>query len=298
MQLGKAGHELAQASTTYKQARFFGVLALWILGWFAISVQVFTRKGFGERHASIINLFFGLMAVSLFSGFGNALISSASSEEFSRWMFFLYWAAILLCAWHRFVIWNKNRKNVIWHSMYSGTPLFAFTGLSEGLLKRWVEPIFLASIAYFARHHHEPALAIWLYIGAFAVFVHETLTEYMLRSEALDRRDAWIESTGRSRTKLDEKRRGIISRAIASHGLSDCLAAVRGWVNDPWNERHLHNGVDVLLRDAAHIEKFRDLWLNGKPLTGRQAAQVTELDSWLRSEARAVSRVELIGGPA
>ena len=28
--------------------------------------------------------------------------------------------------------------------------------------------------------------------------VHETLTEYMLRSEALDRRDAWIESNYQS----------------------------------------------------------------------------------------------------
>lgn len=83
--------------------------------------------------------------------------------------------------------------------------------------------------------------------------------------------DAWLASTGRDRCKLDPKRRGIIERAVRSHGLDDCLDAVRGWVNDPWPERAQRNDVRYLLADAERIEKFRDLARNGRPTAGAVA---------------------------
>lgn len=83
--------------------------------------------------------------------------------------------------------------------------------------------------------------------------------------EVIEVWETWLASTGRTRCKLDPKRRGIIGRAIKSHGLDDVLDAVRGWVNDPWLERAQRNDLRYLIGDADRIENFRDLWRAGPP---------------------------------
>lgn len=77
--------------------------------------------------------------------------------------------------------------------------------------------------------------------------------------------EAWLTSTGRSnRTILDAKRRRLIDRALDAYPLADVLDAVRGWRHSPHHRgendsRTVYNDLELLLRDAAHIEKFRDL---------------------------------------
>jgi hypothetical protein len=77
--------------------------------------------------------------------------------------------------------------------------------------------------------------------------------------------DAWVEATGRtSRTKLDGNRRRLIERALHDYSLEDVLAAVRGWRHSPHHRGENSNGtsytgLSLLLRDAEHIETFRDL---------------------------------------
>jgi hypothetical protein len=81
--------------------------------------------------------------------------------------------------------------------------------------------------------------------------------------------DAWIESTGRTdRTVLDAKRRRTIANALKSYPLDDVLDAVRGWRHSPHHRgendrRMVYNELDVLLRNAGQIEKFRDLERRG-----------------------------------
>lgn len=78
--------------------------------------------------------------------------------------------------------------------------------------------------------------------------------------------DAWIEATGRtSKTVLDAKRRRLITRALNDYPLDDVLDAVRGWKHSPHHcgdndAGKVYNELDLLLRDAGHIERFRDLW--------------------------------------
>ena len=75
----------------------------------------------------------------------------------------------------------------------------------------------------------------------------------------------WVMATGRTeRTMLTAKRRRVVERALKSHGADDCLDAVQGWQHSPHhcgeNEHGtVFNDIELLLRDAAHIEKFRDL---------------------------------------
>ncbi len=76
--------------------------------------------------------------------------------------------------------------------------------------------------------------------------------------------DAWREATGKRKAQLDSKRRRRIELALREYPLDDVVDAVKGWRHSPFhagrNDRaKAYNELDLLLRDAAHIEQFRDL---------------------------------------
>jgi hypothetical protein len=109
-----------------------------------------------------------------------------------------------------------------------------------------------------------------------------TLVAQQARPVSVDRLvfEAWQQATGKTRAKLDDKRRRVIARALKAFPLDDVLDAVRGWQHDPWTERPRYNDLGQLLRDADHIEKFRDLWRDGPPapvLAPRQQQQRDQL---------------------
>lgn len=94
--------------------------------------------------------------------------------------------------------------------------------------------------------------------------------------------EAWLTSTGRSnRTILDTKRRRLIDRALEQYPLADVLDAVSGWRRSPHHRGEnstatVYNDLELLLRDAAHIEKFRDLERNppGRPVLNHRPTTV------------------------
>lgn len=85
---------------------------------------------------------------------------------------------------------------------------------------------------------------------------------------------AWSEAAGKPRSMLDPKRRTLIAKCLKSFPVDDLIDAVRGWRWSAWhcgeNDRHTtYNDLGLLLRDAAHIEEFRDWERNvGRPATG------------------------------
>ncbi len=74
---------------------------------------------------------------------------------------------------------------------------------------------------------------------------------------------AWLASTQKTaRTVLDPKRRTLIANALKTHPPEDVLDAVRGWEHSAYHRGDYGkkwNDLGLLLRDAEHIEKFRDL---------------------------------------
>lgn len=105
--------------------------------------------------------------------------------------------------------------------------------------------------------------------------------------------EAWTTATRRSRSKLDEKRRKLIVTRLREFSVDDLVAAVRGWKHDPWPDRSRHNGLEILLRDGAHVEKFRDLELasttEGMPIDSMSPAQrefTERMAARLREETR------------
>jgi hypothetical protein len=107
--------------------------------------------------------------------------------------------------------------------------------------------------------------------------------------------DAWRESTGKHRAKLDDKRLRRIKSALRSYSLADVLDAVRGWQHSPHhrgeNEQGtVYNELDLLLRDAAHIEQFRDLWRHGPPrVIGKQTAKAMAISRQMRAMGEEVT---------
>lgn len=76
----------------------------------------------------------------------------------------------------------------------------------------------------------------------------------------------WVKATGKhpTRTRLDDKRKRLIERALKSHPVEDVLDAVTGWQHDPFycgqnDQRRAYNDLSLLLRDAERIERFRDM---------------------------------------
>lgn len=89
-------------------------------------------------------------------------------------------------------------------------------------------------------------------------------------SSKLDKRSAlatvfgaWQEATGKHRAALDGKRTRLINAALKSYPLEDIVDAVQGWQHVPHNRgendrQTVYNDLELLLRDAQHIERFRD----------------------------------------
>lgn len=75
---------------------------------------------------------------------------------------------------------------------------------------------------------------------------------------------AWQHATGHHKAILDTKRKRCIAKALKHYPLEDCIDACRGVVLSPHHRgendtRTVYDDIELVLRDSAHIEKFRDL---------------------------------------
>ncbi|MCU1500616.1 MAG: hypothetical protein JWM47_4569 [Acidimicrobiales bacterium] len=98
--------------------------------------------------------------------------------------------------------------------------------------------------------------------------------------------DAWTEATRRdaNRTKLLPDRRRLIEKALASHGLDDCLAAVRNIGADAWaagaNERRKpFNDLKHALGNAERIERWRDATATSSTVPAGASSSVARGDA-------------------
>jgi hypothetical protein len=77
--------------------------------------------------------------------------------------------------------------------------------------------------------------------------------------------DAWIKSTGKtSRTVFSDARRNLINRQLKAYSVDELVEAVYGWKFSPHhrgeNDRGtVYDDIELLLKDAKNVEKFRDL---------------------------------------
>ena len=75
----------------------------------------------------------------------------------------------------------------------------------------------------------------------------------------------WKTAMASPRSRLDDKRRRVIRDALKHYSVEELKRAIDGCRLDPWsmgeNDRHTKfNGINVILRDAEHIDKFISLY--------------------------------------
>jgi hypothetical protein len=75
---------------------------------------------------------------------------------------------------------------------------------------------------------------------------------------------------------LSTKRQSKIARAIADYGVEVCLHAVSGCAQSDWHmgdnpRRKKYDDIELILRDAAHIERFATIYAEGETDPARDA---------------------------
>lgn len=118
--------------------------------------------------------------------------------------------------------------------------------------------------------------------------------------------DAWAQTMrSPARVVLTEKRRRrILDRLREGYDLEDLLDAVRGWQASPFHRGEnrdgtVYNDLDLLLRDGAHVERFRDLYRGTAPVgPGPVSARQREQEALLGSSLRPASVPVLDAGEA
>lgn len=85
--------------------------------------------------------------------------------------------------------------------------------------------------------------------------------------------EGWRTSIGGTRPPvLTDKRRKLIREQLKYFQLDDLKLACRGvWLVE-FNVQGGHYGIDLVLRDAEHIERFRDVAARGKPVVNGSAS--------------------------
>lgn len=99
------------------------------------------------------------------------------------------------------------------------------------------------------------------------------LVEAPKTDHAADVFEHWKQATGKDRSVLDSKRRDLIERRLAEgHSIEDLKAAIDGYARSPWHRgendrKRPFLGLDLMLRDAAHIEAGLDLLMQHNAIT-------------------------------
>ncbi len=93
------------------------------------------------------------------------------------------------------------------------------------------------------------------------------VTSHPMKDEVQEVFDHWVAVswTGRGvKPVLTDKRRRLVERAVKDYGTEVCKAAVTGNSTSSWHQgqnpgRKKYNSIELILRDAEHIERFANM---------------------------------------
>ena len=201
---------LLAALDAWKYLQLLMTLFYWIAGWFAISISVFLRRGFGERYLSWINLYCGYTVMATVVFFGDITLSftGVGNEGSGMVLLFMYFGFIALSLYHRFVIFMRNRKGGLWYSYSGGTawpvlyapltkitgivryvipPPFRPDGLSREAYDKFVEPLLVLIVAFTLL---SGAAKVWCIVAGLSLAFRAMMEYHQLREQLLDQIDA------------------------------------------------------------------------------------------------------------
>ena len=194
---------------------FPGQVAIWqtlvsiimvFLGWYAVTVEVFFRYKFGERHFNLVKIGIAALIMGGVIQIGQLLgtpvqlplvtihIAVAVSLVSLR---LLWWIFLVFALWHYVAIWRRNRRGETWHSQSYGISHLVripfFRSVDDWVLHRFIEPGICLVLAFLVYPISGP-LGVWLGIAGFALFARNNLAYMQQRDMLLDLIDERIQS--------------------------------------------------------------------------------------------------------
>jgi hypothetical protein len=157
----------------------------------AVTVEVFLHRRFGSRYVGLQGAL-GIIMILLFA----AIIPAPGTWGLILFLF----AYLKACLYARAgVLWRKLHGQEFDHTLYSGMPYLmkVLPRWNELTVKRFVEPalVFLVGCAV---AHFIPALALYLFMAAGALFMTVNQAEANERRRAETMRDSMIEAQQRA----------------------------------------------------------------------------------------------------
>ena len=160
------------------------LLFLLINAW-ALTVQVFLRKGFGSRYIGI-QAFFGLAILLTY-----ILFCDVHNGAPVAWFILAYSG---MAATQRLAAGCRSLNGDTTHSRYSGWPVIlgSQARVSEATVKQYVEPMLVFTIAL-AVGPFNPPMGYYLFIAGFCLMLSAYESEYRVRLRTMEMNDAVME---------------------------------------------------------------------------------------------------------
>lgn len=192
-----------------------------LMSFSSVTLDVFIRREFGERHLNIGRILAGWLTLQIFMWIANlptifawvpGIRPLASERTINRWFLICF---LLLSCLHLLRIWQRNRAGIVWHSHSFGVSWLDFLtklpplrigklelSVTDWMLYRFIEPGLCLLIAWY----FVPGPSFtrnWLIWCSLAMLIHNSMIFTMRRARFLDLLDSQIES-GYYNTVRDE----------------------------------------------------------------------------------------------
>lgn len=202
---------------TYNQLLPWINLAIIIMGWFAISVEVFLRHTFGERYLNILRVFLAAFAMGLVvfgAQVGGALgslygerpnaLQAAGGFLGGVVLQFVYWGFLGFSAYHLWQTYQRNKRGERWYSHSFGISRLSFLigrrvtagpvdfTINDWTLYRFVEPGLIWACSFIGGFL-SGTLGFFLFLAAVTMFIKNNYLYSQARGRILDMMDAEIE---------------------------------------------------------------------------------------------------------
>lgn len=160
--------------------------------WFAVTLEVFIRRDFGERYFNLVRLYIASWLFGAVTWTGSIFLRG------NRWdslLSFAQFAFLALCVFHYVHIRQRNSRGILWHSRSFGVSHLdgLIPWFDDWTLYRFIEPALFFALGLPVLLLHR-ALGAWLLIASVAMFIKNNLTYAQERERLLDIIDAKIDA--------------------------------------------------------------------------------------------------------
>lgn len=191
-----------------------------VLGWISLTLEVFLRKGFGERYFSLMRVAMAnavMLAVAFVLGLLNGIAPDAgyySPEPLAIIAVGFNVAAIFHLIW----MWIRRWRNIPWHTRSFGENWLAFLFWRwDWTFYRFIEPVACFAVGYFlVKTMEEPIMGGWICLAAVALLMKNNISYYIQLERMWDFTDAQIEAANQQAAMRGERKSKTAGFSVVS----------------------------------------------------------------------------------